>query len=191
MQMVLTFHQHPAYTHFALIGGLMSLLIDTPFLNQDWHNHPSIIGKMTDENWVYMNLEDSMQSCVRGCLFTVRPQDKDRVTRLSEDLNENDLGCQFAMVICTIGAATMIVAWESYASCKQTILDEQFIEKLDRIKCDFYLTHIGSSTSTYRECIRKQISPKEKIQTRQEKESLLYLNGDIQVKADFRIIMAP
>lgn len=169
----------------------MDSLIDVPFLNQDWHDHPGIIGKMTDESWVYMNLEDSMQSCVRGCLFTARPQDKDKVVRLSEKLSENDLGCQFAMVICTSGAATMIVSWESYAACKQSILGEQFIEELDRIKCDFYLTHIGSSTSTYRECIRKQISPKEKIQTRQEKESLRYLSGDIQVRADFRIITAP
>lgn len=169
----------------------MDPLIDVPFLNQEWHDHPGIVGKMTDENWVYMNLEDNMHPSVSGCLFTVHQSDKDRVIQLSEDLNENDLGCQFAMVIYTSGAATAIIAWESYKSCRQTICDEQFIKNLNRIKCDFYLTHIGSTSKAYRECIKKQISPEEKIQPYQEKESLYYLRADIQVKADFRISISP
>ena len=160
-------------------------LVDTPYLDEKWHHFPNILGKVLEDRWIYMNLEDYMLSCVRGCLFTVRAQDKRMVLTLAEGLNENDLGCQFAMVFCSLSTAMLVVEWESYKACKQTICGEQFIEKLNEIKCDFYLTHIGISTGTYRECIRKQISPEEKIVQKEHEGSVIYLSGKVQIETQW------
>ena len=157
-------------------------LVDTPQLTPAWKSYPGMVGKMAEDQWVYMNLEDHMLSCIRGCLFTVSEQDKRNVLALAEELNENDLGCQFAMVFCTSSAATLVVEWESYKACKQTICGEQFVEKLNHIKCDFYLTHIGISTSTYRECIRKQIKPGDKIVRETKEGSMVYFSGRLQLE---------
>ena len=156
-------------------------LLSTPYLPEGWKMRPGLVGKMPDERWIYMNLEPAMLSMVRGTIFSIGEHQKPAIAKISRQLNEQDLGCQFAMTFISGNVATLIITWESYEFCKRSIMHGWFVEAINQIKCDFFITHIGERGNTFRECIRKQISSSNKVQNLNKSFEVEYHSSCIQV----------